>query len=369
MATIQDVAKLAGVSTATVSRALSGSRPVGSDLARRVTEAARQLGYRHNTLAQALRTQRSHTIGMVVPQISNPFFPLLVEAVERRLQRDGVDLLLCDSHQDVEMEARRIRTLIDRQVDGIVISPLHITDSGPAIRAAAERVPVIQMDRRVEGLSGSWVGVDDAAGVGGLVDLLISEGRRRLVYVGSEFSSSSARDRAQTFETSLARHGLEPAGPALLGTFEVSWGLSAAARLVAEHGWDGPAPVPGTRGGPDGIVCGDDLIALGVLRGLSRAGVKVPDDVAVTGFDDITFAEIFDPPLTTMRQQWELMADECVRLLRQQGPGTGSFQIAVAPLLQVRGSTPRTTGQKTTDQKTTDQRMTDQKTTDQRMTD
>ncbi|MFJ2609286.1 LacI family DNA-binding transcriptional regulator [Streptomyces sp. NPDC091279] len=354
MPTIQDVARLAGVSTATVSRALSGSRPVGADLTRRVQEAASQLGYRHNALAQALRTQRSRTIGMVVPQISNPFFPLLVEAVERRLQIDGVDLLLCDSHYDLDVEARRLRTLTDRHVDGIIISPLHATDSAPAIRTAAGLVPVIQIDRQVEGLAGHWVGVDDAVGFGQLVDLLVARGRRRLVFVSSELDNSSARDRAQAFEKSLARHGLEAAAPALLGRFDVSWGLEAARRLVEDFGDSGPSAgargagsgSSGSRsgaggyGGPDGVVCGDDLIALGVLRGLSRAGVSVPDQVAVTGFDDIAFAEISDPPLTTMRQQWDVMADECARLLRQD-PAGGSRRIAIAPLLQVRGSTPR----------------------------
>ncbi|KPI19826.1 transcriptional regulator, LacI family [Actinobacteria bacterium OK074] len=327
MATIQDVAKLAGVSTATVSRALSGSRPVGADLTRRVEEAAARLGYRHNALAQALRTQRSNTIGMVVPQISNPFFPLLVEAVERRLQQDGLELLLCDSHQDVAVEARRLRTLTDRHVDGIIVSPLHTTASAPALAATAERVRVIQIDRRVDGSTCHWVGIDDAAGFGGLVDLLVSHGRRRLVFVGSEFTNSSARDRAAAFDNSLARHGLRPAAPALLGRFDVAWGLAAAQSLV--------------QGGEfDGVVCGDDLIALGVMRGLIRAGVRVPEDVAVTGFDDIAFAEISDPPLTTMRQQWDVMADEAVRLL-QGGGGGGSLRIAVAPVLQLRDSTPR----------------------------
>ncbi|MFJ6661852.1 LacI family DNA-binding transcriptional regulator [Streptomyces sp. NPDC091377] len=349
MPTIQDVAKLAGVSTATVSRALSGSRPVGAGVKRRVQEAAEQLGYRHNVLAQALRTQRSRTIGMVVPQISNPFFPLLVEAVERRLQQDGIDLLLCDSHYDLDVEARRLRTLTDRHVDGIIISPLHATDSAPAIRTAAELVPVIQIDRQVEGLAGHWVGVDDAVGFSQLVDLLVARGRRRLVFVSSQLDNSSARDRAQTFEKSLARHGLEPAAPALLGRFDVSWGLEAAQRLVDDFGdsrTSGHGPTGGGHGGygvyggPDGVVCGDDLIALGVLRGMSRAGIAVPDEVAVTGFDDIAFAEISDPPLTTMRQQWDVMADECARLLKQDLTG-GSRRIAVAPLLQLRGSTPR----------------------------
>jgi LacI family transcriptional regulator, galactose operon repressor len=330
MPTIHDVARQAGVSASTVSRALSGSRRVRPELVRRVSEAAKTLGYRHNAVARALRTHRSNTIGMVVPQISNPFFPLLVEALERRLQQDGLDLLLCDSQQDTAVEARRLRALMERQVDGIIVSPLDAVASAAAVRAIAERVPLIQVDRRVDGVVGDWVGADDAAGIGQLVDLLVARGRRRLAFVSAAFTNSSAVQRAQAFDAALRRQGLTAAAPPLLGSFDVRWGLEAAHRLP----W---ADV-------DAVVCGNDVIALGMLRGLRLAGVRVPEDVAVTGFDDIAFAEISDPPLTTVRQQWDVMADECARLLTREnggeGRGEGPRGIAIAPVLKARASTP-----------------------------
>ncbi|MGN9845956.1 LacI family DNA-binding transcriptional regulator [Nonomuraea sp. H19] len=328
MATIHDVAKLAGVSTSTVSRVLSRSRPVNPESARKVVAAAEQLGYRYNAVARALRTNRSNTIGMLVPQISNPFFPALVEAVERRLQREGLELLLCDSQRDVDVEARRLRTLVERQVDGIIISPYDFTGSIPAVSGVIGQIPVIQVDRRVDGTLSDWVGADDWAGLAQVIDLLVSVGRRRLVFVSSAHTNYSGRARSDAFDAALRRHGLEAARTALLGSFEVEWGLEAARRLI------------GDLDTVDGIVCGNDAIALGVLRGLRQAGVRVPDDVAVTGFDDITFAEISDPPLTTVRQQWDVMADECVRLLLQ--PDTyGPRSIAIAPTLQIRESTPK----------------------------
>ncbi|TDC27176.1 LacI family transcriptional regulator [Streptomyces sp. 8K308] len=331
MPTIHDVAREAGVSASTVSRALSGSRKVRPELVRRVSEAAEALGYRHNAVARALRTNRSDTIGMVVPQISNPYFPLLVEAVERRLQRSDIELLLCDSNRDVAVEARRLQALVDRQVDGIIISPLDAVASARAVRSTGERVPLIQVDRRVEGAVSDWVGADDDAGISQLVDLLVARGRRGLVLVSSAFTNSSAVARAQAFEAALARHGLSPARSPLLGSFEVAWGLEAARRLTRREA--GAAEV-------DGVVCGNDVIALGMLRGLRLAGVRVPDDMAVTGFDDIAFAEISDPPLTTVRQPWEAMADECVRLLLRADPVPGPRGIAVAPVLRIRESTP-----------------------------
>lgn len=325
MATIHDVAKLAGVSTSTVSRVLSRSRAVNPDSARKVVAAAEQLGYRYNAVARALRTHRSNTIGMLVPQISNPFFPALVEAVERRLQQEGLELLLCDSQRDVEIEARRLRTLVERQVDGIIISPCDFTGSAPAVAGLVGTIPVIQVDRRVEGGLSDWVGVDDTAGLAQVVDLLVGAGRRRLVLVSSAFTNYSARARSDAFDAALRAHGLEPALPALLGSFEVEWGLEAAQRL--------------DLGAVDGIVCGNDAIALGMLRGLRMVGAHVPDDVAVTGFDGISFAEISDPPLTTVRQRWDAIADECVRLLLQPAEHSPR-SVAIAPALHVRESTP-----------------------------
>jgi LacI family transcriptional regulator len=325
MATIHDVAKLAGVSTATVSRVLSRSRGVQPESARKVLAAAEQLGYRYNAVARALRTNRSNTIGMLVPQISNPFFPALVEAVERRLSREGIELLLCDSQRDVDVEARRLRALVERQVDGIIISPYDFTGSAPAVRGLVGRIPVIQVDRRVDDALTDWVGVDDDAGFAQVVDHLVAAGRRRLVFVSSALTNYSAHARLDAVTKALRRHGLTAAQEPLLGTFEVEWGIEAAARIDFDA--------------VDAVVCGNDVIALGVLRGLRKAGVSVPGDVAVTGFDDISFAEISDPPLTTVRQQWDTMADECVRLLLQPAEH-GPRGIAITPTLQIRESTP-----------------------------
>jgi len=329
MATIHDVARLAGVSTSTVSRVLSRSRAVQPESARKVLAAAEQLGYRYNAVARALRTQRSGTIGMLVPQISNPFFPALVEAVERRLAREGLELFLCDSQRDVDVEARRLRALVERQVDGVIISPYDLTASAPAVQALVGQLPIIQVDRRVDGALTDWVGVDDAAGFTQVVDHLVAVGRRRTVFVSSELTNYSARARLDAVNAALRRHGLSAAQEPLLGHFEVEWGIAAAGEVDLDA--------------VDGIVCGNDAIALGMLRGLRQRGVTVPNDVAVTGFDDIPFAAIADPPLTTVRQQWDAMADECVRLLLQPA-AHGPRSIAITPSLQVRESTPHPPG-------------------------
>jgi len=142
--TIRDVAERAGVSVATASRVLTGSRPVSPELAERVIQATRELGYRHNAVARALRRGHTNAMGMVVPEIGNPFFPTIVEAVERRLQETGRDLFLCDAQQDPDLERRRVLALIGRQVDGLVIVPVSATASGASLAEAKGHTPLVQ---------------------------------------------------------------------------------------------------------------------------------------------------------------------------------------------------------------------------------
>jgi LacI family transcriptional regulator len=327
-ATLSDVARQAGVSTATASRALSGSRPVSPDLAAQVEAAARRLRYRPNAVARALRTQATQTVGMVVPEISNPFFPALVEAVERRLQDSGRDLLLCDSQGQVDVELRRVRALLSRRIDGLIVSPVSTTASAQALdeaRSAGTRV--VQVDRYVEGHRTHWVGVDDDAGIGAVVAHVAAQGARSCVFVGAGTGTSSGRLRLDAYRRAARRARLAASSRPLLGDFTVEWGRTAARRLLA-----GPVR-------PDAVVCGNDAIALGVLRELLAAGVGVPTEVMVTGFDDIGFAVLADPPLTTVRQPSEGIADSAISLLdRARGPVR---RVSVAPSLVVRGSTVR----------------------------
>lgn len=327
--TIRDVANHAGVSVATVSRVLTGSRNVSPALAERVHDAARILGYRHNAVARALRRGQTNTVGMIVPEIGNPFFPAVVEAIERRLQGTGRDLFLCDAQQDVAIEHQRVQALIGRQVDGLVIVPVSAIASRAAVEEAAARTPVVQVDRYVENLPVDWVGVNDEFGIGLAVEHVASLGARRIAFVSAALDSSSAQQRHAGFTTAIARAGLDTELPRLLGTFRAEWGRAAVLQLMAR----GPLP--------DAVICGNDEIAVGVLGEFRRKHVRVPEDVLVTGFDDIRFSAMADPPLTTVRQPHEQLAAECIRLLdaRMADPETPVQRTAIAPSLVVRDST------------------------------
>ncbi|MGV9775556.1 LacI family DNA-binding transcriptional regulator [Streptosporangium sp. NPDC003464] len=323
--TIHDVARAAGVSVASASRALSGRRKVGADVAERVARAVAELGYRPNAVAKALRDRTTGTIGMVVPGIGNPFFTMIVEAVEHQLQRTGVDLLLCASQYTPEVEASRLETLMARRVDGLIISPCDMEGSVPAVLNAARQVPLVQVDRYIEDGGADWVGVDDAQALTLAVDHVVAGGARSVVFVGSRLVNSSARLRLDGFERAAARAGVS-VRPPLLGDFTLGWGVEAGRLLLAEDSL------------PDAVICGNDEIAIGLLRALRLGGVRVPTEVSVVGFDDVGYAAMCDPPLTTVRQPVEAIAAEALRLLgqvRMDDPRPAQ-RIAIAPRLVVR---------------------------------
>ncbi|GAA2346794.1 LacI family DNA-binding transcriptional regulator [Saccharopolyspora halophila] len=316
--TIHDVAARAGVSVATASRALSGQRGVRQANRDNVVAAASELGYEPNVVAASLRSRTTHTIGMVVPRIGNPFFATLVEEVEKQLQDGKRSLLLANSDYRPEVERRQVQALLDRRVDALLLIPCHRERSGEALAAAAARIPVVQLDLRVDGFDGSWVGVDNESGMHELVRHL---GAGRTVYVGSEPTDSAAQSRLEGYRRAVG------GGEVLLGDFSKEWGETAARRLLAD-------------GLPEVVVCGNDSIALGVLAELSRQGVGVPEDVRVTGFDDIPYAELSQPALTTVRQPQAEIAAEAVRVLHEHlaGGKPATRRTAIKPTLQIRSS-------------------------------
>ncbi len=329
--TIRQVAERAGVSTATVSRALSGARTVSPELARRIEDAVAELGYSSNGIASSLRRSRTDTVGMVVPDIANPFFTALVKNVDRVLAERGLQMLLCDAQSSPQVEADRLSSLINRRVDGIIISPTNEIDSGPAVRAASARVPVVQIDRRARDTDTDWVGIDDDFAQSLIVGHLCERGVRSAAFVSARPTDSSTELRHAGLLKHAGAQGITVNPDAvLMGEYSTQWGLQAGARILAS----------GTR--PDAIVCGNDLIALGVLQACRDAGVAVPDQMVVTGFDDIPFAALSTPPLTTIAQPLADIAAEGVRLLAQAIDGTATTQTIRASLgsrLVVRQST------------------------------
>lgn len=326
---LRDVAAAAGVSLSTASRVLSGADGASPHAVASVLAAAKRLDYRPNLLARGLRGRATGLAGIVIPEIGNPFFAELVEALESTLREANLDMILADSRGRIDDEARRLQTLVDRQVEGLILIPTDHQASAPSLRRAGLSVPIVQIDRQVDGFPADYVGVDNALGIRLALEHLAAQGCRNVAFASAAPSSSTGRSRLDAFRLTLPRVDGLTEGPVLLGSFAIDFGREAA-RTLAEAD-----PLP------DAVVCGSDLIALGVVREFGQRGVPVPQTIKVTGFDGILFSELCEPPLTTVRQPIQAIAAESVRLLqsRMTGESGAARRSEIAPSLIVRRST------------------------------
>jgi LacI family transcriptional regulator len=263
---------------------------------------------------------------MVVPSISNPYFVGAVEAVELVLAESGRALLLCDAREDAGVEAARIDTLMQRMVDGLIIVPVSVGKSVKAIEQASASLPVVQFDRVVSAVT-DYVGLDNGLGVRQCVAHLREQGARQIAYVGAHPVTSTGAERLSAFKSAVGSQGREKW--TLLGSFTAQWGREAARKLLS----DGRLP--------DAIVCGADVIAVGLMTALRAEGIAVPDEVKIVSYDDSGLGELTIPPLTSVHQPVDAMAREAVRLLdhRRDTPETALRKSIFAPTLVVRGST------------------------------
>jgi LacI family transcriptional regulator len=303
--TIAEVAELAGVHKGTVSRALSGATEgqVNEATVRRVQEAAAQLGYVPNIVARGLRTSLSMTIGVIIPDLTNPIFPPMVRGIEHYLAPRGYTALVANSDGREQYERASFESLLARRVDGFILGTGHTDD--PLLADAAERdVRVVLINRGTAGGIGyPLVTGDDGAGITAAVDHLASLGHRRVLHLAGP----------QDFTTSIVRADAFAAAAHLRHLRHSTVWLPA---LSIEAGQNAMDEVLTDRGSPwTAVVAANDLVALGVMRSLRQHGLSCPADLSVIGFNDMPFAADFSPPLTTINVPHLQMGAECARLL------------------------------------------------------
>jgi DNA-binding LacI/PurR family transcriptional regulator len=304
-ATIRDVARAAGVSIATVSHAHSGNRPVSERARRRVVETSRRLGYRPSHLAQAMVTGRSKALGLIVPDIANPFFPEIGRGAEDAAADRDYGVFLADSELDPVEEQRYVDAFRAKGVDGL----LYLAGTpmlGPALAdAAAGGTPLVLVDEElpVRGPRCGFVGVDNAGGGRFAAEHLLERGCRRPAVVGGPARLPTAQARLGGFLSALADAGVELAGQRSAEAYVFEDGVTAGRALL------------GASPRPDGIFCANDLLAFGVASAAREAGLSIPHDVAVVGFDNIFFARLGDPPLTTVAQPMRDLGAAAANLL------------------------------------------------------
>ncbi|MET1086833.1 MAG: LacI family DNA-binding transcriptional regulator [Arthrobacter sp.] len=322
--TVVEVAEAAGLSVASVSRALSGSRPVTPEVAELVKNAAASLGYEPDKLARSLRMGKTSTVGLVVPDLASPFFPLLAYGVEKALDSQGLSMIVMNADNDPKRERHCIEELISRRIDALLISPTHRIESKSAVENAASRIPVVQIDRYATSRVASIV-TDPRRTVQLAYEHMRQRGGDAFAFIGATSASSAAHDRLSEYRIAMKEHS-PPSGERLIvGEFSFDWGHEAGRRVIEQ--W------------PElnAIICANDLIALGVIHGLQECGRSVPESVMVTGCDDTFFSTVSRPSVTSVAQPITEIATLAVAALRD---GTIlPTRTAVAPELRVRQST------------------------------
>ncbi len=286
--TIREVARAAGVSMATVSRVLNGSGPVHEETAQRVWEATKALRYMPNQAARSLITRQTSAVGVVLPDLYGEFFSEVIRGIDQGAQRAHYHVLVSGSHDAWEEIAAALRAMY-RRVDGVIIM-------SPDIEAEALRstlppgLPAVLLNCVVQGRGIPAINIDNRGGAGAMVRHLVSLGRRRVAFIRGPARNHDAAERLEGYRVALAEAGLAVPVPELAGDFTEAGGFAAAQALLAD-----------AADKVDALFAGNDSMAVGALSALRRAGVRVPDDVAVGGFDNIRIGAYVSPPLTSVQ--------------------------------------------------------------------
>ncbi|WP_309065027.1 LacI family DNA-binding transcriptional regulator [Microbacterium sp.] len=304
-----DVAQRAGVSLSTVSHVLNDTRRVNPETRQRVEDAVAALGYRRNSVARTLAGGSSHTIGLAISGLTNPYFGPLLHAIERRVSAADHVLVLGDTHDEPEMEVRVIESLLERRVDGLIVAP----SAGflpTAERIAATGTPLVLIDRSMD-LDCDQVIPENTESVRRLASHLIEHGHRRIAAVVGLPGLDSSADREKGFRAALAAHGIPVDERLVVGGESNS---ETSALRVAELMKD-PDP-------PTALVTLNNAMTIGALRAVKDAGRSIPGDVAVAAYDDFEWSDLFEPGLTAMAQDVARMGREAVDLLMSRIGGS-----------------------------------------------
>jgi LacI family transcriptional regulator len=333
MATIYDVARFAEVSPATVSRVVNGHANVDPVLAARVRDAMRELDYRPNAVARNLRRSRTSLWAVIISDIGNPFFTSLVRGVEDVAQRAGYSVVLCNSDEDAAKEGQYVSAALSEQMAGVIISP-----SGRAThvnRLADARVPVVVIDRQLRGAAVDTVLVDNEHGAELATGHLIENGFRRIACITGPKRISTAMQRLRGYQRALKQAGLP-----------VEEELVRYADFRSDGGYHAMASLLALSPRPDAVFGANNLMTVGLLERLVDERVEVPADIGVVGFDDVAWANLVRPSLTTVAQPTYELGRTAAELLveRITAPGRRASTVTLHTKLQVRESSARQPG-------------------------
>lgn len=302
--TIKDIAKVANVSYATVSRALNNSHEISEKTKKKIKEIADEMGYMPNEIAKGLVTKSSSTIGLIVPDITNPFFSELAQGFEECANKSGFQVFLCNSNWDMEREMRYLTTLYGKRVDGIVITPA--TNEVDHLSEGFKNMPMVIAAYRPSSDECNYVVIDDYKSAVIATEYMVKLGHRKIAFIGGREESNTNIDRICGYADTLKKYNIEYKDSYIKnGKYKQDSGYELTKELLLKNET------------PTAVLAGNDMIALGVIQAIEEFGLKVPENISVVGFDDISYASLDKIQLTTVRQPKYKIGEMCFEILYQ----------------------------------------------------
>ena len=307
--TLKSIADRLNVSVTTVSRVLNGKSDryrISKETQELINTAAKELSYSPNQLARGLRLKRTNTIGYIIPDISNPFFSSIAKSVEKSARKLGYSILLCDSEEDTKIEENLLQLMIDRKVDGLIISPVGI-EVNHLRRIAQRNIPIVLLDRYFPELNLPFVTSDNYKGAFEAVNMLIEHGHRRIACIQGLVNTSPNNDRVRGYIDAHKTHGLSVDKKLIVGdSFGEENGYIETKLLLKQDNL------------PTALFAVSNLISLGAIRAISEEGLKIPDDISMVSFDDQPYSRFLSTPMTTVSQQNAQIGQIAIKLLIDQ---------------------------------------------------
>lgn len=329
MATINDVAEKAGVSVATVSHVINGTRYVSDELTERVERAMKEIGYHPNAVARSLKTQKTKTIGLIVSDISNPFFSTLLRGVEDRALEKDHSLIVCNTDETLEKEKLYIDVLSQKKTDGLIIAPTGKSDQ--ELSELKERnVPLVFVDRTLEGIEAPSVLSDNVAGAEAATRHLVDLGHRRIGIILGLESVNTSKERLRGYRNVIREKEINyDEGLVKQGYSQVAGGAEAARELLE------------LESPPTAIFSTNNLMTIGAMQGIQESGKECPGNVSLVGFDDFEWASTFRPRLTTVAQSPYEIGSEAAKLLfdKIESVSREISEVRIPTNLKIRDST------------------------------
>lgn len=330
--TINDIAKMAGVSKATVSRVINNqTEGVGEETRKRVQLLVDNLEYRPNLLARGIATSKSKTIGLIIPDITNPFFPQLIQAVESYSHENGYTVIFGNTDFSRQKEQDYISTFVAKGVDGVILTS---TIDNPGLiheRLKKYNIPCVLLDRRINSMEyGAGVFVDNEYAQYIACEYLINHGNQNIAFISGPAELSTAQERVSGYMTALGQYGIP-----------FDKGLMRYGNYTMQSGYDAVKDLYGNHVSFTAVLAANDIMAIGAMKALKERGFAIPAEIELIGFDNIQFAEMTDPPLTTIQQPTYEMGREATKLLLLliDGKLAPSKHICLQPRLILRGTT------------------------------